>query len=221
VNSDAGSLLLNAVIASRAGRATTDRNRVSSLARAARGISMTLSDLSSIGSLVSGLAVLGSLVYLGRQVKQAEKNQQATIRQGRIYRAVALMMGKLDPSVSEAVSRGTVGDVDISVTQLLQFTAYAEAYFLHAEDTYYQHDAGLLDDAAYETFVAFQNFAFTQRGFRAQWKNLRSGFGGGFATFMDKLLAATRPVPPVDALAQWKADIAADESGISVGSIRT
>ena len=172
---------------------------------------MTLSDLSSIGSLVSGLAVLASLVYLGRQVKQTEKNQQATIRQARIYRAVALMMGKLDPLVAEAVSRGTAGDVDISATQLSQFTAYAEAYYLHAEDTYYQHAAGLLDDAAYETFVAYQNFAFTQPGFRAQWKRQRSGFGGGFAEFMDKLLSATRPEVAVDALAQWKADIVADE----------
>lgn len=172
---------------------------------------MTLSDLSSVGTLVSGLAVLASLVYLGRQLKQAERNQQATIRQNRIYRAVDLMMGKLDPSVAEAVSRGMDGNVDISATQLLQFTAYADAYFLHAEDTYYQHEAGLLDDAAYETFVAYQRFAFTQRGLRAQWKRERTGFGGGFAAFMDKLLSTTRPVVAVDALAQWKADLAADE----------
>jgi hypothetical protein len=182
---------------------------------------MTLSDLSSIGSLVSGLAVLASLVYLGRQVKQTEKNQQATIRQARIYRAVALMMGKLDPSVAEAVSRGTAGDDDISALQFSQFTAYAEAYFLHAEDTYYQHDAGLLDDAAYETFVAYQNYAFTQKGLRAQWKRQRAGFGGRFAEFMDKLLSTTRPDAAIDALARWKADIAADEQESSADSVQT
>jgi len=172
---------------------------------------MTLSDLSSIGSLVSGLAVLASLVYLGRQLKQTEKHQKATIRQRRIDRAMELMMGRLDPSVAEAISNGTAGNVDISATQLLQFSAYCDAYFLHAEDTYYQHDAGLLDDAAYETFVAYQNFAFTQRGMRAQWRRERFGFGGGFVEFMDKLLSATRPDTAIGALAQWKADLAADE----------
>ena len=173
---------------------------------------MTLSDLASIGSLVSGLAVLASLVYLGRQVKQAEKNQQATIRQNRISRAAELMMGKSHPTVAEAVSKGTTGAADISATQFLQFTAYAEAYYLHAEDTFYQHHAGLLDDAAYETFVAYQCIAFTQPGLRVQWKRQRASFGGGFVSFMDKLLSATHLAPTIDALAAWKADLAADRS---------
>ncbi len=173
---------------------------------------MTLSDLSNVGSLVSGLAVLGSLIYLGRQLKQAERNQQATIRQNRILRAVELMMGKLDPSVAVAVARGTAGDVDITATQLLQFTAYAEAYYLHAEDTFYQHDAGLLDDEAYETFAAYQRLAFTQPGLRAQWRRQRVSFGGGFVAFMDELLSTTRPNPAIDVLAEWKAELAADKS---------
>ena len=173
---------------------------------------MTLSDLSNIGSLVSGLAVLGSLIYLGRQLKQAERNQQATIRQNRILRAVEVMMGKLDPSVADAVSKGTAGDADITATQFLQFTAYAEGYYLHAEDTYYQHDAGLLDEAAYETFVAYQRLAFAQPGLRVQWKRQRASFGGEFRTFMDELLSTTRPSPAIDVLAEWKAELAADKA---------
>jgi hypothetical protein len=43
---------------------------------------MSLTDLASIGSLVSGVAVLVSLIYLSLQVKQAERNQQASIRLG-------------------------------------------------------------------------------------------------------------------------------------------
>ena len=44
---------------------------------------MSLFDLASIGSLVSGVAVLVSLVYLSVQVKKAERNQQASIRAAR------------------------------------------------------------------------------------------------------------------------------------------
>jgi hypothetical protein len=51
---------------------------------------MTLSDLAPIGSFISGLAVLVSLVFLcfqrrqvGAQVQQTELHQQASIRQGR------------------------------------------------------------------------------------------------------------------------------------------
>lgn len=49
-------------------------------------MSISLEAISSIGSMMSGLAVLGSLVYLSLQVKQAEKNQQAIIQQTRSTR---------------------------------------------------------------------------------------------------------------------------------------
>ena len=48
---------------------------------------MSLPDLASLGSFVSGIAVLGSLVFLylqmrqiGAQIEQAERNQRAAIR---------------------------------------------------------------------------------------------------------------------------------------------
>ena len=47
---------------------------------------MTLSDLAAIGSLVSGLAVLVSLVYVSIQIRQTERNQRALINQGAMAR---------------------------------------------------------------------------------------------------------------------------------------
>ena len=47
---------------------------------------MTLADLASIGSFISGLGVLITLIYLGLQVRQAKLHQQGTIRQGRASR---------------------------------------------------------------------------------------------------------------------------------------
>ena len=43
---------------------------------------MNLSDVASIGSFVSGVAVLVSLVYLSLQVRQTERNQRALMNQG-------------------------------------------------------------------------------------------------------------------------------------------
>ena len=43
---------------------------------------MSLSDLASLGSFVSGVAVLISLIYLALQVRQTEKNQQSLMQQG-------------------------------------------------------------------------------------------------------------------------------------------
>jgi hypothetical protein len=173
---------------------------------------MTLSDLASIGSLISGLAVLVSLVYLGLQVRQAERNQQASIRQGRINRAVELLSAKMDSSVAEAVSCGLEGDQDLSPQQLALFVSYTEAYFMHAEDTFYQHAAGLLNDAAFKTFVAYQRYAFTQCGMRVQWKWQRAYYAGAYVAFMDKLLSEAPISNAHDAIADWRADVMAERA---------
>jgi hypothetical protein len=173
---------------------------------------MTLSDLASIGSFVSGLAVLASLVYLSLQIRQTERNQQASIRQGRINRAVELEAARMEPFVAEAITNGIAGDQNLTPQQLAIFVSYAAAYFLHAEDTYYQHEMGLLNEAGFATFAAYQRYAFTQCGMRVQWKRQRVWYAGAFVAFMEKLLAEASASPARDALAEWRSDILAEQA---------
>lgn len=113
---------------------------------------MSLSDLASIGSFVSAIAVIISLIYVSVQVRQAHRNQQASIRQGRSTRIVNLFIEASNPSVADAVAKGIAGATDISSTQFEQFRYYCMAHISHAEDSFYQHQDGLLNDAAFETF---------------------------------------------------------------------
>src|SRR5215469_1497977 len=71
------------------------------------GVLMPLSDLASLGSFVSGVAVLISLVFLyfqvrqvTAQVRQAERNQQASIRHTRVSRSVQLQLEISEPERS-------------------------------------------------------------------------------------------------------------------------
>src|SRR5262249_14451499 len=120
---------------------------------------MSLSDLASLGSFVSGVAVLVSLVFLyfqirqvSAQVEQSEKNQQAAIRQARVTRIFDWHMGLTDAAIADVWRRGLEGNEDLSETELAQFTTVMRALFLHAEDSFYQHEAGLLNEAAFVTF---------------------------------------------------------------------
>jgi hypothetical protein len=173
---------------------------------------MNLSDLASIANLVSGGAVLVSLLYLNLQFRQTERNQQASIRQGRINRAVELIIARMEPAVAEAIALGIDGALDLTTQQHALFVAYADAYFLHAEDTYYQYRAGLLNEAAFATFVAYQRVAFTQYGWRAQWKLERAYYAGAYREFMDKLAAEVRPSQAQDGLAEWRAAVSAEQA---------
>jgi hypothetical protein len=180
---------------------------------------MLLSELAEIGSFISGVAILSSLIFLyfqlrqiNHQVKQAEKNQQSAIRQGRAARTVGMLMRGAEPSLADAFVKGAFGMEDISLTQLTQYAAVCRATFINSEDTYYQHKDGLLDEAAFAGFVAGMEGSFRYPGYRAQWKSARRNYGIEFVEFMDKLVAETPVIPPTDMLARWRADIAAEKA---------
>ena len=174
---------------------------------------MSLADLASIGSFISGLAVLISLLYLGLQVRQAKLHQQAAIRQGRADRIVMMSYQALDPSVADAVTKGYTGADDITATQLAQYSFVCQGIFYHYEEVFFQHKEGLYNAATYASFLTGAKLMLCEPGLRAQWKQQRVRFVPEFVSLMDKLLAETKPVSHPDRLAQWKAAIAAEKAG--------
>jgi hypothetical protein len=172
---------------------------------------MSLSDLASLGSFVSGVAVLVSLVYLALQVRQTERNQQTAIRHSRISRIVEFHVAVSDPGVTDAWWGGLRDPDQISETQLTQFLSLCRGMFFHLEDSFYQHDEGLLNADAFETVVTGARAFAGNPGARTAWKVVRPGFGGRFLEFMDGIVARARDLPLDMTLAEeWKAACASE-----------
>ena len=166
---------------------------------------MTLSDLASIGSFISAVSVVISLVYLAGQVRQARHHQQAAIRAERATRLATMNTAAEDPTIAEAILKGLRGGADINETQYAQFTHFCRASFYNAEDTYFQHKEGLLSDAAFASFVAsVKGWAARAPGIRAAWRQFRGLFVSEFAEWMDATLAEVTPAAPIDTFAQWR-----------------
>jgi hypothetical protein len=172
---------------------------------------MSLSDLASLGSFVSGFAVLISLVYLALQVRQTKRNQQIAIRHSRATRVVELHLALADAAVADAWLHGSASPQAITPTELSQFINLCRALFFHFEDSFYQREEGLLNDDAFETVVAGVRFSARSPGWRAAWKMARPNFGGRFLDFMDGLVARSALEPPVDlSLEAWKSAFASE-----------
>ena len=177
---------------------------------------MSLSDLASLGSFVSGVAVLTSLIYLALQVRQTQRNQQISIRHSRVSRIVELESTLADPAVAAAWLHGSASPQEITHTELSQFISLCRAFFFHFEDSFYQREDGLLNDDAFETVVAGARLLARSPGLRAAWKIARSNFGGRFLEFMDGVVAASAVEPPVDlSLEAWKIAFASEASRAS------
>jgi hypothetical protein len=177
---------------------------------------MSLSDLASLGSFVSGFAVLLSLIYLALQVRQTKRNQQIAIRHSRASRIVELQLALADPAVADAWLHGSGSPQALTQTELGQFTNLCRALFFHFEDSFYQREEGLLNDDAFETVVAGVRFSARSPGWRTAWKMARPNFGGRFLDFMDGVVAGATAAPPVDlSLEAWKVAFAAEASRAS------
>jgi hypothetical protein len=175
---------------------------------------MSLSDLASLGSFVSGIAVLISLIYLALQVRQAERNQQTSIRHSRVSRSVEFQLTTADPGVVDAWQGGLLGAgaKEMTESQQSQFLALCRGLFFHLEDSFYQHEEGLLNEEAFETMLASARVFAGNPGARAAWKTLRRNFAGRFAKFMDDIVAQATRNPTRPALDEWKAACAAETS---------
>ena len=174
---------------------------------------MSFSDLASIGSFVSGAAVLVSLIYLALQVRQAERNQRALMQQGRANRVSDGCMRMAEPALSLVYSKGRGGDENLTLEQLDQFMNICRSAFLSGEDSFLQHLSGQLDATAYNSFVAGARSIFTLPGMRAAWRLSFHQYGNEFARFMDGILKETQPVKENDRLAQWIEVVRSEKSG--------
>jgi hypothetical protein len=177
---------------------------------------MSLSDLASLGSFVSGFAVLISLIYLSLQVRQTKRNQQIAIRHSRATRIVELQLALANPGVADAWLHGSGSPQEITQTELSQYINLCRALFFHFEDSFYQREEGLLNDDAFETVVAGARLSARSPGWRAAWRMARPNFGGPFLAFMDAVVAASAVEPPVDvSLEAWKIAFSSETSRAS------
>ncbi len=178
---------------------------------------MSLSDVAAIGSLVSGMAVLASLVYLSLQIRQNTKHSRALIGHGRATRVVESNYHLTDPVLSALVTKGRKGEEELSEVELNSFMAFSRATFWNAEDTFVQYREGLLGAASFDSFSrAHVNF-MQASGSRAAWKLLRWNFGSDFVAFMDRIAQQGAERGPADYSEAWSAALAAERAASATG----
>jgi hypothetical protein len=184
----------------------------------AKGTEMSLSDLASLGSVVSGFALVASLVFLALQLgdirrlmRQTERNQWSSISQGRSSRSVEGILRVCDASMAEAFIKATQADPDLTMTQLQQYLMYTLALFTSAEDTFIQHRNNQLDVLAHRAWLALFCDTIADPAIRLAWRTWRRCAGPEFAEFVDQMIEKTpirAALPAPEALIAWKSGIA-------------
>jgi hypothetical protein len=141
---------------------------------------MSLSDLASLGSFVSGLAVLVSLMFLyfqlkqvNRQVRQTEINQRAFMNQGFTTRTIEILKFTAEKENVVAINRAFSGETDFSAEELAVLANHLRMAILNFQDIVLQHSQGLADQIMLDYQMGVLRGFLTWPVYRAQWRRIR------------------------------------------------
>ncbi len=170
---------------------------------------MSLSDLASLGSFVSGFAVLASLVYLAVQVRQAEKNQRAVLNQGYITRVTDYVRWYAESPINELRARVVAGDTSFTAEELLRLAMAFRVTVLSAQDAYLQHKVGLVDAMTLDNSMRIlKNVWMVQPVYRALWLELAPTIAPEFAAVIDAMMRDVPLASADDQVARFQANLA-------------
>ena len=96
------------------------------------------------------------------------------------------------------------GDSSLTRDEFFQWMLMARAAFLSAEDSFLQHNSGLLDQPAFESFVAGGRRLLTAPGLRAAWRLSSNQYGGEFRAFINSIMDQTSVASETDDFAEWQ-----------------
>ncbi len=150
---------------------------------------MMLSDFATFSTALSGFAVTASLIYLAMQTHQNAKHTRALINQGRVALIAELSLSRTNAGVAEAFLISTTGKATPEAVKQLQFVSWATAAMYGWQDSFSQHERGLLDEDIYMAMQQALNRAFIQPSFREAYETSFKVPGTKFASFVDNVIA--------------------------------
>jgi len=163
---------------------------------------MSLSDLAALGSLVSGIAVVITLVFLLLQMRQSNKNQRSLMQQGQANRVASTLLSMATPDMSAAWIKGNGGAPTPEAITGLQVAQICNVLVYDMMDYYNQHLDGLMSDEMFRASEISYSAFLQQPAMRQYWESWsaqRKSAAPMFIAWIDSLAA----IPVVGSNPNW------------------
>jgi hypothetical protein len=149
---------------------------------------MSLADLAAVGSSLSAIAVVFSLLFLALQVRQSNRNQKSLIQQGRTARNVDILLRMSDPFMSETMAEAEGNCAAMSSSRIWALYGFVGAVFWTYEDSFLQFHAGMLDANSWRSDVVTLKRLIGNPVNRVAWRIARDGMGVAYRDYIDTLM---------------------------------
>jgi len=151
---------------------------------------VTLSEIASVATAISGLAVTISLIYLAIQTQQNVRHTRALIHQGTAARTTALLLGLMNAEAAAAWIEGNGGTPTPELIRKRQFEQHCGTAMIAMEDYFSQHEEHLLSEEQFARGSATFRTLLKEPGMRAYWLRQREIIADAaprYCAFIDSL----------------------------------
>ncbi len=172
---------------------------------------MDIIELGAIGELVGGVAVLVTLVYLARQVRQGNQLERAESQRAFIRdHAPAVFTPMMDRDMAGVIRRGSADFDSLSGDEQMMVAGWWAGITNLTETASQLREAALIDDDFANTIEQRTVSILLLPGANRWWNFAKAAQSDRFTRRMDELLNDPQRPPPFDQLLPW---FGADDDG--------
>ena len=148
---------------------------------------MDIMELGAIGELVGGVAVIGSLLFVGVQVRRSAQATRRAVAQGALdASAIFLEHVSASQELSVLLFQGFDDHAGLSPEQQQHFGLLFFSELRRWESIVHQSDTGALDDADWEGLRHTMVEILGRPGLKGFWASYEQNFNTSFREFVRK-----------------------------------
>ncbi|WKK65711.1 hypothetical protein [Lutimonas zeaxanthinifaciens] len=170
-----------------------------------------LTFITQIAEIISAIAVVLSLIYVGIQVNQNTKATQSAIRQSVADNDITYLMTSLDNSILAVASYKVENDIELSGVEMSQLVARQHVNFRVFENAFYQYEQELLEPETWTRYrVIILSLITNNPASKKMWIQNENSFTDSFQKEIRQILneenviTEQRPYNAKDSLGQNK-----------------
>ncbi len=155
---------------------------------------MNLESVYFLSQIAAAVAIVGSLVFVGIQMRHADKTQRAVMHQTTIQRTIELNQRLVDDKVLALILKARDAQAQWSIAEIWQIRVVLRVMVLHVADMEWQLRAGLLDPSAFDSVITMTQAIFSLPGVRICWQLIRSRMTAADQALVENLLLKDVPI---------------------------
>ena len=156
---------------------------------------------SDVSQIVSALAVVLSLVYVGSEIRSNTEATRGATRQAILQADLEYLTSALDPQTLLAAEAKLENGVELNMEERFVLVERQHVNFRLFENAYYQYRAGLLIDERWDTYRRIIGARLTgNEPTQAMWTKYRNNFDDEFQREVEAIREAAVPADPDGAL---------------------